>query len=336
MHQLSPRYSSHLLCAVAAAVVLTLTGCGSSNSPPVASAGASQTVTTGTTVTLDASGSTDPDGNPLTYSWTLVGKPEGSTATITNANSARATLVPEFPGVYTVTVSVSDGDRTSEATVTITTADVLGFNAIPTPFPAGYPGYGFASNSLLSIGDQIGLAAGAPRTLASFEVGMSSYACQTGTGTASCASAPGTSFQHPMTVNFYNNAGLLLATRTQTMAMAYRPSADPTCGNPSDFRATDGVCSAGFPFKVTFDLHALRAVVPDSFFYELQMNTNAAGPRPIGTPGPYDSINVGVADPLTVMPTTGYDPKPNINRFDGAEGLPGDPGLLSRLLMAAP
>ena len=335
MNQRAPHHRNDLLCVIAVAVALTITGCGSTNSPPVANAGIAQTVKTGTTVTLDASASKDPDNNPITYSWTLVSKPAGSTATITNASLAKATLVPEFPGVYTATVTVSDGDRTSESTVTVTAGDVLGFDAIPTPFPASYPSYGFAANSIMSVGDQIGLAAGMPHTLGSFEVGMSSYACQTGTDTAGCTSAAGATFQHPMSVNFYSNAGVLLATRTQTMTMAYRPSADPTCPNPVQFKNSAGVCSSGFAFKVTFDLHALRAVVPDTFYYELVMNTNTSGPRPIGTPGPYDALNVGVADPMTVMPTVGFDPKPNIDRFDGAEDA-GDPGLLSRLYVVVP
>src|SRR5690349_12742235 len=54
------------------------------NTTPVANAGADQTVTAGSTITLNGSGSSDVDGNPLTFAWTLIVKPAGSTATLVN------------------------------------------------------------------------------------------------------------------------------------------------------------------------------------------------------------------------------------------------------------
>ena len=54
------------------------------NRPPVAKAGTDQTVNVGVTVQLDGRQSSDPDGNPLTYSWTLLSKPTGSTISLTS------------------------------------------------------------------------------------------------------------------------------------------------------------------------------------------------------------------------------------------------------------
>lgn len=61
------------------------------NQVPVANAGSPQTISGGQTVTLDGSGSSDPDGDPIVlYQWTQTGGP--SVGTITNANTAMPTF----------------------------------------------------------------------------------------------------------------------------------------------------------------------------------------------------------------------------------------------------
>ena len=53
---------------------------GTGNTAPVARAGADRTVAAGAVVELDGSGSTDVDGQTLTYAWSLATVPAGSTA----------------------------------------------------------------------------------------------------------------------------------------------------------------------------------------------------------------------------------------------------------------
>jgi hypothetical protein len=64
----------------------------------------------GMDITLDASGSSDPDNDtPLTYKWVL-DKPIGSNTTIVGPDQpvTKMTLDPSLPGIYRVTLSVTD------------------------------------------------------------------------------------------------------------------------------------------------------------------------------------------------------------------------------------
>src|SRR5450755_3685585 len=96
-----------------------------SNTPPVANAGPNQTVTIGSKVTLNGAGSTDFDGNPLTYAWILTTVPNGSNAALTGANTVSPTFVADKIGSYQAQLIVNDGMVNSNAaTVTITSTDV--------------------------------------------------------------------------------------------------------------------------------------------------------------------------------------------------------------------
>ncbi len=76
------------------------------NTPPLASAGADQTAAVGQTVTLDASGSADVDGDALSYQWAQTA---GPTATLSNADKQQASATLPAAGVYDFMVTVTDG-----------------------------------------------------------------------------------------------------------------------------------------------------------------------------------------------------------------------------------
>lgn len=77
--------------------------------PPVAVAGLDQAVVTGQTVQLDGSGSNDPNGDPLTFSWTIASRPAGSASVLSGATTVNPTFVADVAGVYVVELSVNDG-----------------------------------------------------------------------------------------------------------------------------------------------------------------------------------------------------------------------------------
>ncbi len=91
------------------------------NSPPVAVPGPNQIAAPGAQVTLDGSGSFDVNGNPITYSWSMISQPQGSAALLVNPDTVSPTFVPDLPGLYIVQLVVSDGTLSSNpVTVLIT------------------------------------------------------------------------------------------------------------------------------------------------------------------------------------------------------------------------
>jgi chitodextrinase len=81
----------------------------SENSPPVADAGQDQQVRVGDLVTLDGRNSYDPDGDLITYNWTITEAPSGSNALLNNPTSVMPTFVPDIPGNYIILLTVNDG-----------------------------------------------------------------------------------------------------------------------------------------------------------------------------------------------------------------------------------
>ena len=98
---------------------LTIT---TTNTTPAASAGPDRQVAAGTLVQLSGAGSSDLDGDALTFAWTLK-KPKGSGASLAGASTIAPSFTADIAGNYTATLNVSDGMVTKKDTVVVTTAN---------------------------------------------------------------------------------------------------------------------------------------------------------------------------------------------------------------------
>lgn len=135
---------SLLVCGL---IAVALVGCGGGgdgrdcsaavnacNRIPVASAGGAQNVLVASTVTLDGTASSDADGNPLSYSWSIVSKPDNSIAILSSASSSKATFVPDQVGIYVVSLTVNDGKVSSAPVTAAITASNTNLTITEAPF----------------------------------------------------------------------------------------------------------------------------------------------------------------------------------------------------------
>ena len=122
-------------------------GCSAPNTPPVANAGVTQNVTTGTVVTLDGSGSRDANNESLTYLWQMTSVPAGSLAALSSATSAKPTFTADLTGTYTISLVVNDGKANSTA------ASVNVFSSVNNAAPVANAG----PNQSVSIGSVVTL-----------------------------------------------------------------------------------------------------------------------------------------------------------------------------------
>jgi hypothetical protein len=117
-------------------VCTLMIGCGggtattaSTNAAPTASPGLSQNVLVGTLVSMDGSASKDPEGATLSFKWALIGKPNGSAASLSNATYPNPKFTADLAGNYVLTLVVNDGKTDSPVASVSVSATVA--NAIP-------------------------------------------------------------------------------------------------------------------------------------------------------------------------------------------------------------
>lgn len=128
------------------------------NRPPVANAGPDQGVNENTPVTLDGSGSSDPDaGDTLSFSWAQTGGPAVS---LTGATTATPTFTAPEVGqegaVLNFTLTVSDGVASATDSVDVTVRDVTAGGTIQGIVSDSHTGAGIAGATVAVLaGDRI-------------------------------------------------------------------------------------------------------------------------------------------------------------------------------------
>jgi PKD repeat protein len=100
---------------------------GTGNTAPTADPGGSYSGLVDTDISFDGSGSSDPDGDALTYAWTFGDETSGEGVMPTHSYAEA--------GTYGVCLTVSDGSLDSEPVCT--TAEVTALNTAPTADPGG-------------------------------------------------------------------------------------------------------------------------------------------------------------------------------------------------------
>lgn len=93
-----------------------------SNAPPVARIAAlPSSVPVSVPILLSGTSSSDANGDPLTYTWSITSRPMGSRAQLVGANTAIPSLTPDAVGTFVLSLTVSDGKSSSTAVTSVST-----------------------------------------------------------------------------------------------------------------------------------------------------------------------------------------------------------------------
>lgn len=114
----------HLFVAAILVVLCGTVGGADATGEPMADAGLDQTVTDGTPVELDGSGSLHPDGQIASFEWSIEAEGQG-TFEPDCSNCERTEFVPPGRGTYRVTLTVTDAagrSATDSMSLTVTNA----------------------------------------------------------------------------------------------------------------------------------------------------------------------------------------------------------------------
>ncbi|MEB4593547.1 PKD domain-containing protein [Candidatus Thiothrix sp. Deng01] len=121
------------------------------NTAPTAVASTHASIALGGTLALNGTRSTDPEGDFLSYQWTVESAPAGSAAAIVNADNANASFTPDKQGAYEFSLKVTDALGNTDLATANTT--VLGL-ARPLNYSVVDAAYSNKLNRVVTVGSQ--------------------------------------------------------------------------------------------------------------------------------------------------------------------------------------
>lgn len=221
-------------------------------------------------------------------------------------------------------------------------AEVI-YDNLPNPMPGNVASQGYQCCQTSEYGDEVSFG-GTSRNLTNVSVLLSDWAKFSTYANNSTYNGNATGWTATLTLNLYaDNAGspgALIASRTITPLILWRPEADG-CDNADGYTSSvDGNCDHGLAQVVTFDFSGTS--VPDDVVFGLAFNTDTYGANPTGTPGPYDSLNFGFGND-TASVGTDVDPdsavsmvSPSTTFSKVGERTGENPGIRFEAAVAAP
>lgn len=141
------------------------------SSTPTAFAGADRSVLINKSMTLNGGGSSDVDGDALTYNWSLISGPAGGAPAFDNTTSVTPAVSFNVAGVYNIRLTVSDPDgnvSTDDVTITVTPGEQV---------------INFIDSGTLSMGETAETVRDAARENAYVGRSVAKFAYQCGQGT---------------------------------------------------------------------------------------------------------------------------------------------------------
>jgi hypothetical protein len=156
------------------------------------------------------------------------------------------------------------------------------------------PSAGAEALAFNQLGNEVILTKASTVVKVSVSVTMTDFSCQTGSGVTSPRQqeprsqrrSPSPLYKHSTTDATAGEVtpGAQITKATKTFNIKFRPSADPTCADPSKFKGSDNACHSALDQNVVWDLPK-NTKLPATVVWGISYNTDNSGPNPIGGSG---------------------------------------------------